>query len=149
MMAEIDEIIKEIKNNQEIERTDILKSPCDVVDNLDQIIEDVKIKQSDSLKRAKAKYYQRKKQDLEFIEAARERSRKYYDTRKDDPEYKEHCKQYAKEYYKINNEKTKEYYKNYYYNKKLKDVTHKLEILGMDKVAELLINNKKVKILDS
>jgi hypothetical protein len=149
MMAEIDEIIKEIKNNQEIERTDILKSPCDVIDNLDQIIEDVKIKQSDSLKRAKAKYYQRKKQDLEFIEAARERSRKYYDTRKDDPEYKEHCKQYAKEYYKINNEKTKEYYKNYYYNKKLKDVTHKLEILGMDKVAELLINNKKVKILDS
>jgi hypothetical protein len=149
MMAEIDEIIKEIKNNQEIERTDILKSPCDVVDNLDQIIEEVKRKQPESLKRAKAKYYQRKKQDFEFIEAARERSRKYYDTRKDDPEYKEHCKQYAKEYYKINNEKTKEYYKNYYYNKKLKDVTHKLEILGMDKVAELLINNKKVKILDS
>jgi hypothetical protein len=148
-MPEIDEFIKEIQNKPKIERTDLFKSNDEIVKNIDELIEEVKNKQPESLKRAKAKYYQRKKEDLEFVEAARIRSRKYYETRKDEPEYKEHSRQYAKEYYKANNEKTKEYYKNYHYNKKLKDVTHKLEILGMDKIAEMLINNKKVKMLDS
>lgn len=148
-MAEIDEIIKEIQNKPIIERTDLLKSNNEIVENIDEIIKEIHKKPYDSLKRAKAKYYQKKKNDLEFIEASRIRSRKYYEERKDDPEYKEHCKQYAKEYYKENNEKTKEYYKKYHYNKKLKDVTHKLEILGMDKIAEILISNKKVKMLES
>jgi hypothetical protein len=147
-MAEIDEIIKEIQNKPKIERTDLLKSNNEIVKNIDELIEEVKNKQPDSLKRAKAKYYQRKKEDLAFIEAGRIRSRKYYEERKDDLEYKEHTRQYAKEYYKANNEKTKEYYKNYNYNKKLKEVTHKLEILGMDKLAEILISNKKLKLLD-
>lgn len=148
-MAKIDELIKEVQNKPIIERMDLLKTNNEIVKNIDELIEEVKKKPSDSLKRAKAKYYQRKKEDLAFIEAGRLRSRKYYEERKDDPEYKEHTKQYSKEYYKANSEKTKEYYKNYHYNKKLKDVTYKLEILGMDKIAEMLISNKKVKMLDS
>lgn len=114
-----------------------------------EIIEDVQNKQSEAQKRAKSKYYQKKKQEPEFIEASRQRAKEYYEIKKNDPEYKEHYKNYSKEYYKINSEKTKEYYKNYNYNKKIKEVVEKLENLGILKIAEIIINNKKVKLFDN
>ncbi len=112
------------------------------------VMDDKKLKQLESVKRAKAKYYQKKKQDTEFVEMMREKAKTYYTAKKDDPEYKEQQRIYAKKYHEMNRERTNEYYQNYYHNKKLKQVIQKLEILGIEKIAELIIAHKKVKIFD-
>ena len=52
----------------------------------------------------------------------------------------------AKYYAMEHNEKNKEYYQNYRYEKKLKEVTQKLESLGIEKIAEIVIANKKHKM---
>ncbi len=49
---------------------------------------------------------------------------------------------------KIDTEKIKEYYKNYYFNKTGKEVVSKLETLTIEKIAEILIVNKKLKFLN-
>ena len=49
---------------------------------------------------------------------------------------------------KIDTEKIKEYCKNYYFNKTGKEVVSKLETLTIEKIAEILIVNKKFKLLN-
>ena len=58
---------------------------------------------------------------------------------KDEPEFKAYKNQHVKVY----QEKTKEYYTN------LRHVVDKLEELGLERIAEILIAHKKVKLLDS
>ena len=116
-----------------------------------ETIDEIKPKkvQSEAVKKAKAKYYQKKKQDAEFVTKLRDKSKNYYYEHKDDPEFKE----YHKKYYEDNKEeiiaRTKDYYKNYNYNKKLKDVVSKLEEKGFEQVAKILIATRKVKLLDT
>ena len=73
--------------------------------------------------------------------------------KKNDPEYKELLNNKSKMYQelnkdKIDTEKIKEYYKNYYFNKTGKEVVSKLETLTIEKIAEILIVNKKFKLLN-
>ena len=102
-------------------------------------------KKTEALKRAKAKYYQSIKEKPEFQERIAKNSKNYYERHKDDPVFKE----YNKSHVKVYQEKNKEYYANYRYEKRLKDVVEQLEDLGFEKIAEILIANKKVKLLDS
>jgi len=119
----------------------------------ENIFDDVKNKKYESVKKAKAKYYLKQKQDPEFIEKNRKRAKEYYDSKKNDPEYKELLNIKSKMYQelnkeKIDKEKAKEYYKNYYFNKKVKEVVLKLETLTVEQIAEILVINKKVKLLN-
>lgn len=105
--------------------------------------------QSEAVKKAKAKYYQKKKEDLEYMEKIRDKSKIYYNENKDKPEFKE----YHKKYYQENKEeimtRNQEYYKNYYYNKKFQEVKSKLEEIGFDQLAKILIATHKTKILNT
>jgi hypothetical protein len=110
----------------------------------ENIFDDVKNKKYESVKKAKAKYYLKQKQDPEFIEKNRKRAKEYYDSKKNDPEYKELLNIKSKMYQelnkeKIDKEKKKEYYKNYYFNKKVKEVVLKLETLTVEQIAEILV----------
>ena len=100
-------------------------------------------KKTEALKRAKAKYYQSIKEKPEFQESIAKNSKNYYERHKDDPVFKEYNKSHVKEY----QTKNKEYYANYRYEKRLKEVVEQLEDLGFEKIAEILIANKKVKLL--
>ena len=102
-------------------------------------------KKSEALKRAKAKYYQSIKEKPEFLERIAKNSKIYYERHKDEPEFKEYKKQHVKVY----QEKNKEYYTNLRHEKRLKDIVDKLEELGLERIAEILIAHKKTKILDS
>ena len=67
------------------------------------------------------------KQFPKFVEKNRQRAKEYYESRNEDPEYEELLNKKAKHYQestkaKIDTEKIKEYYENYIYNKKLKEV---------------------------
>jgi hypothetical protein len=98
----------------------------------------------ESVKKAKAKYYQKIKNDPDFLENIKKNSKIYYERHKDEPEFREAQRLRAKEH----SVKNKEYYQNYRYEKKVKEVTQKLESFGFERIAEILIANKKVKLLD-
>ena len=113
--------------------------------NTDEAIAAKHAKKTEALKRAKAKYYQSIKQKPEFLERIARNSKIYYERHKDDPVFKEYNKSHVKEY----QTKNKEYYANYRYEKRVKEVVEQLEDLGFEKIAQILIANKKVKLLDS
>jgi hypothetical protein len=98
----------------------------------------------ESVKKAKAKYYQKIKNDPDFQENIKKNSKIYYERHKDEPEFREAQRLRAKQH----SEKNKEYYQNYRYEKKVKEVTQKLESFGFERIEEILIVNKKVKMLD-
>ena len=98
----------------------------------------------ESVKKAKAKYYQKIKNDPDFQENIKKNSKIYYERHKDEPEFREAQRLRAKQH----SEKNKEYYQNYRYEKKVREVTQKLESFGFERIAEILIANKKVKMLD-
>jgi GTP cyclohydrolase II len=102
-------------------------------------------KKTEALKRAKAKYYQSIKEKPEFLERIAKNSKIYYDRHKDEPEFKAYKIQHVKAY----QEKNKEYYANLRHERRLKEVVEKLEDLGFERIAEILIANKKVKMLDT
>lgn len=129
-------------------------------------IEVVKIKKpmSEALKRAQAKYYEKIKGTDILKERNRKSAKKTYDSHKDDPEFKKYNYGKLKKHrekltdnpeYKdkqitngeIINEKQREYHRERYYNKKVKDITSKLEELGIEELAKILVANKKTKIL--
>ena len=98
----------------------------------------------ESVKKAKAKYYQKIKNDPDFQENIKKNSKIYYERHKDEAEFREAQRLRAKQH----SEKNKEYYQNYRYEKKVREVTQKLESFGFERIAEILIANKKVKMLD-
>ena len=102
-------------------------------------------RQLEGIKRSKAKYYQSIKEKPEFLERIAKNSKIYYDRHKDDPDFKEYKIKHVKAY----QEKNKEYYTNQRHERRLKEVAEKLEELGFERIAEILIAHKKVKILDS
>ena len=102
-------------------------------------------RQLEGIKRSKAKYYQSIKEKPEFLERIAKNSKIYYDRHKDEPEFKEYKIKHVKAY----QEKNKEYYTNQRHERRLKEVVEKLEELGFERIAEILIANKKVKLLDT
>jgi hypothetical protein len=112
------------------------------------VAEAKKARQAESMKRAKAKYYQKKKEDPEFVEMMREKAKTYYTVNKDVPEYKEQHRLYTKKYYEMNRDRTNEYYQNYHHNKKVKELTQRLETFGFEKIATIVIANKKTKMFN-
>lgn len=150
MDFKIDELIEEVQNKVIIERDDLFKT--DIVPNIDELIDEVKKKRLESIKASKVKYYEKNRE--KFLENYRRNSKLYYEKKKDDPEYKEKQANKIKKYYETHKdeekykERNKENALKYYHNKKLKDFTTKLEQLGIEQIAQILIANKKVKLFD-
>ena len=98
--------------------------------------------QSEALKRAKAKYYQKKKLDPEFIKKNAEKAKEYFESHRD--QHKETCKRYHEEHKDEINSKLKEKRDK----KKLDDVTFKLQQIDTEQLAKILIEARKTKLLE-
>ena len=108
------------------------------------IIEEVKPKkvQSESLKRAKAKYYSKKKLDPEFMEQNRSKSKQHY------MQNSEHHKQKCREYYLEHKQDIYDQAKPRREKKKIDEVKAKLENIDMEELARILIEARKTRLLD-
>jgi adenylosuccinate synthase len=98
--------------------------------------------QSEALKRAKAKYYQKKKLDPEFIKKNVEKAKEYFESHRD--QHRETCKRYYEEHKDEITGKLKEQRDK----KKLDDVKAKLEQIDTEQLAKILIEARKTKLLD-
>ena len=98
--------------------------------------------QSDALKRAKAKYYQKIKDDPNYKEKIANNSKKYYEQNKE--KQIETCKQY----YAENKEKLLQYSKDKRKENKIKAVVSKLENISVEDLAKILIEARKTSLLD-
>jgi hypothetical protein len=98
--------------------------------------------QSDALKRAKAKYYQKIKDDPNYKEKIANNSKRYYEQNKE--KQIETCKQY----YAENKEKLLQYSKDKRKENKMKAVVSKLENISMEDLAKILIEARKTSLLD-
>jgi hypothetical protein len=98
--------------------------------------------QSDALKRAKAKYYQKIKDDPNYKEKIANNSKKYYEQNKE--KQIETCKQY----YAENKEKLLQYSKDKRKENKIKAVVSKLENICVEDLAKILIEARKTSLLD-
>jgi hypothetical protein len=151
MDFKIDELIEEVQNKVIIERVDLFKP--EVVPNIDQLIDEVQNKRIESIKASKAKYYAKNKE--KFLDNYKKNSKLYYDRRKDDPEFKEKILNKSKKSYEKHKDdpRYKEYQKKYhqdnYQKKKLNNCIKILESFGFEKLAEILIENKKMKLIKS
>ena len=108
------------------------------------IIEEAKPKkpQSDSVKRAKAKYYNKKKLDPEFMEQNRSKAKEYY------RHNSERHQNDVKEYYLEHKEYIVDQAKQRRDKKKLDTVKAKLELMDTEQLAKILIEARKTRLLD-
>ena len=108
------------------------------------IIEEVKPKktQSDAVKRAKAKYYNKKKLDPEFMEQNRNKTKEYY--RHNSERYQNN----VKEYYLEHKEYIVDQAKQRRDKKKIDTVKAKLENIDIEQLAKILIEARKTRLLD-
>jgi len=97
---------------------------------------------SDALKRAKAKYYQKIKDDPNYKEKIANNSKRYYEQNKE--KQIETCKQY----YAENKEKLLQYSKDKRKENKMKAVVSKLENISVEDLAKILIEARKTSLLD-
>ncbi len=126
--------IYEVENNIEGPILDQIQ-----VDTTDAIAAK-RARQLEGIKRSKAKYYQSIKENPDFLEWITKNSKIYYERHKNEPEFKEYKIKHVKAY----QEKNKEYHTNQRHERRLKEVVEKLEDLGFERIAEILIANKKV-----
>ena len=98
--------------------------------------------QSEAQKRAKAKYYQKIKNDPNYKEKMTMNSKKFYE------ENKEKQIEKSKKYYNENKEIISEKVKEKRNKDKLNDVLTKLELIDKEQLAKLLIESKKSNLLD-
>ena len=98
--------------------------------------------QSDALKRAKAKYYQKIKDDPNYKEKIANNSKRYYEQNKE--KQIETCKQY----YAENKEKLLQYSKDKRKENKMKAVVSKLENISVEDLAKVLIEARKTKLIE-
>ena len=108
------------------------------------IIEEVKPKktQSDAVKRAKAKYYNKKKLDPEFMEQNRNKAKEYYTHNSERHQNK------CKEYYLEHKQEIYDQAKLRRDKKKLDTVKAKLENIDIEQLARILIEARKTRLLD-
>ena len=108
------------------------------------IIEEINSKkpQSEALKRAKAKYYNKKKLDPEFMEQNRNKAKQYY------IHNTERHQNNVKEYYLEHKEYIVDQAKQRRDKKKLDTVKAKLELMDTEQLAKILIEARKTRLLD-
>ena len=98
--------------------------------------------QSEAQKRAKAKYYQKLKENPEYREASAQRTKEYYINNKE--KHMETCKLY----YTENKEKLLQYSKDKRKENKIKSVVSKLENISVQDLAKILIEARKTKLIE-
>ena len=98
--------------------------------------------QSESLKWAKARYYQKKKEDLAFLKLNRLKAKEYFEQHRD--QHKETCKRYYEEHKDDINGRLKEKRDR----KKIDDVKARLEQIDTEQLAKLLIGARKTRLLE-
>ena len=98
--------------------------------------------QSEAQKRAKAKYYQKLKENPEYKEASAKRTKEYYTNNKE--KHIESCKQY----YAENKEKLLQYSKDKRKENKIKSVVSKLENISVEDLAKILIEARKTEPIE-
>ncbi len=112
----------------------------------DEHREDEQIKpkkvQSESLKRAKAKYYSKKKLDPEFMDQNRNKAKQHY------IQNSEQHKQKCREYYLEHKQDIYDQAKLRRDKKKLDTVKAKLENIDIEQLAIILIEARKTRLLD-
>ena len=108
------------------------------------VIEEIKPKktQSDAVKRAKAKYYSKKKLDPEFMEQNRNKAKEYY------IHNSERHQNNVKEYYLEHKEYIVDHAKQRRDKKKIDTVKAKLELMDTEQLAKILIEARKTRLLD-
>lgn len=108
------------------------------------IIEEAKPKkpQSDAVKRAKAKYYSKKKLDPEFMEQNRSKAKEYYTHNSERHQNK------CKEYYLEHKQDIYDQAKLRRDKKKINEVKAKLENIDLEQLARILIEARKTRLLD-
>ena len=98
--------------------------------------------QSESLKRAKAKYYSKKKLDPEFMEQNRSKAKQHY------IQNSEHHKQKCREYYLEHKQDIYDQAKQRRDKKKIDEVKAKLDQMDTEQLARILIESRKTSLLD-
>ena len=108
------------------------------------IIEEVKPKktQSEAVKRAKVKYYNKKKLNPEFMEQNRSKAKQY------NIHNSERHQNNVKEYYLEHKEYIVDQAKQRRDKKKLDTVKAKLELMDTEQLAKILIEARKTRLLD-
>jgi hypothetical protein len=100
--------------------------------------------QSEALRKAKARYYQKKKeQDPIFVEQNRLQSKQYYESNKE-----KHHKSCMK-YYEANKDKISTQLKEKRDKKKVEEVTFRLQQIEPEQLAKILIEARKTKLLEN
>jgi hypothetical protein len=97
---------------------------------------------SDALKRAKAKYYQKIKDDPNYKDKMANNSKKYYD------ENKEKQIEKSKKYYNENKNVISEKMRERRNKNKLNDVLTKLDLIDKEQLAKIFIESRKTNLLD-
>ena len=98
--------------------------------------------QSETLKRAKAKYYSKKNLDPEFMEQNRNKAKQYY------IQNAEHHKQKCREYYLEHKQDIYDQAKQRREKKKIDEVKAKLENIDIEDLARILIKSRETRLLD-
>jgi hypothetical protein len=108
------------------------------------IIEEINSKkpQSEAVKRAKAKYYNKKKLDPEFMQQNRNKAKEYYTHNSERHQNK------CKEYYLEHKQEIYDQAKLRRDKKKLDTVKAKLENIDIEQLARILIEARKTRLLD-
>ena len=109
---------------------------------IEEMKEEKKKPQSEALKRAKAKYYSKKKLDPEFMEQNRSKAKQYYMNNS------ERHQNNVKEYYVEHKEYIVDQAKQRRDKKKLDTVKAKLENIDIEQLAKILIEARKTRLLD-
>ena len=109
---------------------------------IEEMKEETKKPQSDAVKRAKAKYYSKKKLDPEFMEQNRNKAKEYY------RHNSERHQNNVKEYYLEHKEYIVDQAKQRRDKKKLDTVKAKLELMDTEQLAKILIEARKTRLLD-
>ena len=98
--------------------------------------------QSEAVKRAKAKYYNKKKLDPEFMEQNRNKAKEYYTHNSERHQNK------CKEYYLEHKQEIYDQAKLRRDKKKMDTVKAKLENIDIEQLARILIEARKTRLLD-
>ena len=109
---------------------------------IQEMKEETKKTQSEAVKRAKAKYYKKKKLDPEFMEQNRNKAKEYY------RHNSERHQNNVKEYYLEHKEYIVDQAKQRRDKKKLDTVKAKLDLMDTEQLARILIEARKTRLLD-
>ena len=99
--------------------------------------------QSEALRQAKLRYYQKKREDPEYMEANRLKTKKYIQEHKE--KHNMSCLKYYEEHKAEINGKLKEKRDR----KKIDDVKFKLQQIDTEQLAKILIEARKTRLLES